>query len=95
MRNYEALYVLRPDLDEEATAEQVQRFSELVTNQGGEVKEVNTWGKRRLAYEIQGFRDGYYVLMKFAANTELPKELERVFRISEPVIRYIVVRDDE
>ncbi|MDI3327763.1 MAG: 30S ribosomal protein S6 [Alicyclobacillaceae bacterium] len=95
MRNYEALYVLRPDLEEEATAETVQRFSELVSAQGGEIREVSPWGKRRLAYEIQGFRDGYYVLMKFASGPELPKELERVFRISEPVIRYIVVREDE
>ncbi|MDI3256683.1 MAG: 30S ribosomal protein S6 [Kyrpidia sp.] len=95
MRNYETLYVLRPDLDEEATAEQVKRVTDLVTGLGGEVQEVSPWGKRRMAYEIQGLREGYYVLMKFVSDTELPKELERVLRISEPVIRYIVVREDE
>lgn len=48
-----------------------------------------------MAYEIEGHREGYYVLMKFASDTEVPKELERVLRISEPVLRYIVVREDE
>lgn len=95
MRNYETLYILRPDLEEEVTADQVKRLAEVVATAGGELQEVNTWGKRRMAYEIEGHREGYYVLMKFASDTEVPKELERVLRISEPVLRYIVVREDE
>ena len=95
MRNYEAMYVLRPDLDEEQVNAAIEKFSEIITKNGGEVTKVEQWGKRRLAYEVQKLREGFYVLCNFAADTELPKELERNFKISDQVIRYLVIREGE
>ncbi len=95
MRKYETMYVLRPDLEAEKTQELVQRFNDVVTNQQGEIEEVSEWGKRRLAYEIEGHREGHYVLMHYSADTDVSKELERLFRISDDVIRYLTTRVDE
>ncbi|MEG0874316.1 MAG: 30S ribosomal protein S6 [Clostridiales bacterium] len=95
MRNYEAMYILRPDLDEEQINANVEKFSGIITANGGEVTKVDHWGKRRLAYEVKKLREGYYVLCYFAAGTELPKELERNFKISDEVIRFLVVREGE
>lgn len=95
MRNYETMYVLRPDLDEEQVNAAIEKFSEIITNNGGEVTKVEQWGKRRLAYEVQKLREGFYVLCYFTADTELPKELERNFKISDQVIRYLVIRQGE
>ena len=62
---------------------------------GGEIENIDEWGKRRLAYPIQDFREGYYVLMNFKADPQLPSELERNYKITDEVIRYIIIRDDE
>ncbi len=95
MRNYEAMYVLRPDLDEEQVQANVDRFSEIITKNGGEVTKVDLWGKRRLAYEVKKLREGYYVLCFFTAGPDLPLELERNFKIADEVIRFLVVREGE
>ncbi len=95
MNKYESIYVLRPTMEEEAIKAMVERFSNLITSEGGELENVDEWGKRRLAYPIQDFREGYYVLMTFKANPEFPSELERIYKITDDVIRYIIVRDDE
>ncbi len=95
MRKYETLYVVRADLEAEKTQELVSRFQGVVTENGAEACEVNEWGKRRLAYEIDGAREGYYVLMTYTAPTDLSRELERLFRISDDVMRYITVRVEE
>ena len=73
----------------------VERFSNLIVSEGGEIENVDEWGKRRLAYPIQDFREGYYVLMNFKADPQLPSELERNYKITDEVIRYIIIRDDE
>lgn len=95
MNKYESIYILRPTMEEEAIKAMVERFSSLITKEGGEVEKVDEWGKRRLAYPIQDFHEGYYVLMNFSANSELPSELERIYKITDDVIRYIIIRDDE
>ena len=95
MRKYEAMYVLRPELDDEKVNAAIEKFSGIITANGGEVTKVDQWGKRQLAYEIQKVREGYYVLCYFDADTELPKELERNFKISDDVIRYLVIREGE
>lgn len=95
MRDYEAMYVLRPDMEEEQVNATIDRFSEIITNNGGEVTKVEPWGLRRLAYEVQKLREGYYVLCYFKGSTELPRELERNFKISDSVIRFLVVREGE
>ncbi len=95
MRTYETLYVLRPDLEGEKTQEIVSRYRDLVADKGGEVVDVAEWGKRRLAYEIDNHREGYYVVMKYNAPTDVSPELERLFRISDDVMRYITTREAE
>ena len=95
VRQYETLYILRSDLEGEKTQELVERYKVLVTNHGGEIEDVNEWGKRRLAYEIDEKREGYYVLMKYQAATDFTSELERLFKINDDVLRYLTIRVDE
>ena len=95
MNKYESIYVLRPTMEEEAIKAMVERFSNLIVSEGGEIENIDEWGKRRLAYPIQDFREGYYELMNFKADPQLPSELERNYKITDEVIRYIIIRDDE
>ena len=67
----------------------------MVTSQGGEVLDVTEWGKRRLAYEINDYREGYYVIMKFKDESNVTAELERLMRINDSVMRYLTTRVDE
>ena len=69
MRSYEILYVIRPDIEEEAKSALVKRFDEVLTNNGAEIVESKEWGKRRLAYEIEDFKDGYYQIIKFNGDS--------------------------
>ena len=92
--NYEVLYVLNPTLGEEDTAALVARFKELAEGHGA-VTEVDEWGKRRLAYPIQDLMEGYYVLMTFTAAAAVPAELDRIFRITDGVMRSMIVCKDE
>lgn len=91
--NYEAVYILDPALSEEATAALVAKFKTVVES-NGTVTEVDEWGKRRLAYPINDLMDGYYVLMTFTAAAELPRELDRIFRITDGVMRSMIVCKD-
>lgn len=93
-RNYETVYILNPAIGEEAvhaTAEKIQALVESAAT----VEKVDVWGRRRLAYEINDQKEGYYVLINFSAEAEFPKELERVFKITDGVLRYMVVRTDD
>ncbi|MCL2816956.1 MAG: 30S ribosomal protein S6 [Clostridiales bacterium] len=90
MREYEVLYVMRPDLEEEKYQATMEKFTALIQNNGGEVIKAEPWGKRRLAYEIEKLREGYYVLLRMNCGADLPAELERNFKISDEVIRYLV-----
>ena len=92
MNQYEVMYVIDTALEDTARAELINRFSEIVTANGGNVERVDEWGKRRLAYAINYKTEGYYVLMYISAPSALPRELERNFKISEPVLRYMVTR---
>lgn len=95
MRPYEVMYILRPDLEEEAIKELVSRFQDVVTSRGGEITQLNEMGRRRLAYKIDHFREGYYVVMNFNSDPEASEELDRVLKISDAVIRHMIIRDDE
>lgn len=94
MNTYESLYIIKPDLEGEATKAVVEKFSALVTGNEGVVDGIEEIGKRKLAYEINDYSEGYYVLMNFSAQPAFPAELERNFKISEDVIRFIVVRKE-
>ena len=95
MNKYETLYILNATLSEEDTKALVEKIKGIVVNGGGTVENVDEWGKRRLAYEINHMNEGYYVLMNFTSQPELPKELDRLLRISDKVLRHIVVNLDK
>ena len=88
--NYEVLYIIDPSLSEEAIAALVAKFKGVV-EANGTVSEVDEWGKRRLAYPINDLMEGYYVLMTFNAAAAIPAELDRVFKITEGIMRSIIV----
>ena len=99
MNSYEALYILKPTLEEDAIKAMVEKFSGIIADNGGEVENVDEWGKRRLAYSIHyknegDYAEGYYVLVNFKAPGELPAELERNFKITDAVMRYMVIRKE-
>jgi small subunit ribosomal protein S6 len=95
MRPYEAMVILDPTLSDEDMKANVARVSELVTQGKGRVRKVDEWGKRRLAYEIKRRGEGYYVIYRFEAEPDAIAEFERTLKISDPVLRFLVVRLDE
>ena len=92
MRKYEVMYIIRPDADQEAVQAVVEKFNGIISN-GGEVTKTDVQGKRRLAYEINKIRDGIYVLVHFNAPAEVIKELDRILKITDDVIRFMIVKD--
>lgn len=90
MRLYEVMYII-PVLDEEQTQAVIERYKSLLTANGAVIEHEETWGKRRLAYEIDDHREGYYVVTIFRGEPAAVKELDRVMRISDDVIRHMIV----
>ena len=96
MRTYEVMYIVRPNIEEDAKKAVVERFNGILASQGSEVLEAKDWGKRRLAYEINDFSEGYYNIVRIqTADNEATDEFQRLAKISDDVIRYIVIREDE
>ena len=91
MPQYEALFIVTPSFDEGGVAEMSEAVKELVEANDGQVLFVDLWGRRRLAYPVQGHGDGYYVLMVFNGESELLDRINNHFRITEPIIRHLVV----
>lgn len=95
MRKYENIFVAHPSLDEEAVKALIEKFKGVIENGGGTVDNVDFWGKRKLAYEIAKVNEGYYTLINFIASPELPKELDRVLRITDGIIRHMIVKEEK
>ncbi len=95
MRNYECIYILDPSLDEQAVKDKAARYGEIVTSREGTVHSVDQWGKRKLAYPIKKRQEGYYTFMRFAGSSEVLKELSRVFRFDESVLRHLIVVEEK
>jgi small subunit ribosomal protein S6 len=95
MNKYELALVVSAKLDDAAREAVVEKAKGYVTRYGGEISEVEEWGKKRLAYEIQHERDGYYFFVEFEAEPTAPAEIERHVRIMDSVLRYLIVRRDE
>ena len=95
-RAYEILYIVRPDMEEDAVKQLVERFDEVLTSNGAEIIESKEWGKRRLAYEIEDYKDGLYQIVKLDADdSKAVDEFDRLAKISNDIIRHIVVREEE
>ncbi len=94
MNKYELAVVVTTKIDDEARAAVIERVKDLITRFGGTVTNVDDWGKRRLAYEIQKMKEGFYYFITFESNSDCPNEVEQRIRIMENVIRYLCIRQD-
>ncbi|MGI5912186.1 MAG: 30S ribosomal protein S6 [Syntrophomonadaceae bacterium] len=96
MREYEMMFILKPDLSEETIAESKDRLKKIISDFGGEfLKEADGWGKRRLAYHIEDYIEGLYSVWSFMGKPETVTELDRVIKLSDRFLRHIIVRQDE
>ena len=91
MREYEMVFIVRSDLDENALNELVEKVKGWISEPGGQVTKVDLWGKRRLAYPIRKQIEGHYVLMNMKMSPQIGRELERNLRFLDPVIRYLIL----
>ena len=94
MNKYELAVVVSAKIEDEDRAATIEKVKEIITRFGGTVTEVDEWGKRKLAYEIQKMREGFYYFVRFESDATCPAEVERRIRIMENVIRYLGVRQD-
>jgi len=95
LNDYEVTYILRPSLEEADVDERATAIAALMTGQGGEIVATEKLGKKRLAYEIADLREGWYVAMHFKSNAAASKELERLLKLNEDVLRALVIRLDK
>jgi len=92
MAVYETVFIIRPDLDEEAVGKTCNRITEVITGNQGSVVSLEKVGHRRLAYEVKGYNDGFYIVLNYDGQPVTTSELERFFKISDDIIRYIIVK---
>jgi small subunit ribosomal protein S6 len=95
MRVYEELFILKPDSPEEEVDGFVEQIKQVITSGKGTVDKVDKWGVRKLAYRVQKYNEGLYVLVQFSSSPELVKEVERRLRVTDSVMKFITVRIDE
>jgi len=95
MRIYEELFIAKPDAPDEEVDAYVEQLRTQLTGAGATVDKIEKWGKRRLAYKVDRYREGAYVLLQFTAEPETVKELERRLRVSDLVLKFLTVRIDQ
>jgi len=94
MVKYELMFIIEPTLDESAKEATIETVKGIIADQG-EITKADVWGMKKLAYPIQKKNEGYYVVIEFKASSDLPKELDRRLKISDNIIRHIIVNKDE
>ncbi len=94
LNKYETIFIIDPDFDEENTKALVEKFRNLLET-SAQLESIDEWGKRKLAYEIAGKTEGYYVLADFSANSDFPRELERIFKITDGVLKYMIIKKNK
>jgi len=92
---YELMVILNPEIDERQVAPTLDKFLKVITNDGGSIENVDVWGKRRLAYEIQKKNEGIYAVVNFTATSEATQELDRQLKLNEQIMRTKVLRAEE
>lgn len=95
MRPYEVMYILQPTLSAEEQTALVDRFNTLIETMGGTVEKTDRWDRRTLAYDINNFRDGYYVVVHFQGEPALQAEMDRQMKLTETLMRHMILRRDE
>jgi small subunit ribosomal protein S6 len=91
MKEYESIFVLDPAVDDARVDVEVEKIREFITTRSGEVTEIQKWGRRKLAYEVNRRKEGIYTLIRFKSTSELPAELNRRYRLNENMIRFLTV----
>lgn len=95
MRKYEAMVIAKPDMSDADIQKLADRFKGIIEDNGGTVQNASKWDKRRLAYEINGYKEGNYVLLNFECGAALPSELNRLMRINDDIIRHRIFLQEE
>jgi small subunit ribosomal protein S6 len=95
LRDYEVLYIVRADIDDDKVQDAVKRVNTLIERSGGTAERTNLWGKRKLAYEVKHQKEGSYVLQDFQLDPDRVPELESALKITEEVLRHLIVRKPE
>ena len=94
MNKYETIYIIDSELNEEARAPIIERFKSMIEAEG-QLGEIEEWGNRRLAYPINDKLEGYYIYVTYSAPAEFPDELERVFKITDSVLKFLIIRKND
>jgi small subunit ribosomal protein S6 len=94
MRQYELVLIIQPELEADANNDVIERMKTMITDSGGEITKMDLWGSRQLAYEIEDFREGYYVYLEISIDPAFGTELKQNLRYIEPIIRYMLTRKD-
>jgi small subunit ribosomal protein S6 len=94
MNKYESIFIISTLLEDEKIQEIIGTVKNLIES-SGQLEKVDEWGKKRLAYEVNDQKEGYYVLMHFSAEPEFPTELERIYKITEGILKYLIVRRED
>ncbi len=92
-RNYETIFIIKPDLEEEEREKIIERIKNLIEKNNGEIDEIEKMGTRKLAYEIRDYKSGYYTRIEFTGTTDIVDELEYDYRILDDIIRYLTVKN--
>jgi small subunit ribosomal protein S6 len=95
MRTYEEMFIVKPDASEEEVDQLIEQAGQTITSGGGTLDKIDRWGVRRLAYRVEKWNEGYYVVLQFSSNPEAVKEVERRFRVTDSVMKFLTVRTDE
>lgn len=93
LNKYETIFIINPEIGEDNVKALVEKFKNMLET-SAQLENIDEWGKRRLAYEIDDRNEGYYVLANFSAESGFPHELERVYKITDGIIKYLVIRKD-
>ncbi len=89
---YETVFIVNPELGEEAAKAMLEKFSGIITGNGGNIEKVDEWGKKKLAYLIEDYSEGYYYVVTFTAGTAVPAELDRIFNITDGILRSLIIK---
>lgn len=94
LKKYETVFIISPQIDEEGTKALIEKFKVLIET-SAQLESIDEWGKRKLAYPINDFNEGYYVLVNFSAEPDFPRELERIYKITDGIIKDMIIKKEE
>ena len=92
MSKYETVFIVNPDLNEEAAKAMLEKFSGVITGNGGSIEKVDELGKKKLAYLIEDYSEGYYYVVTFTSGAAVPAELDRIFNITDGILRSLIIK---